>query len=331
MSLAPVLPKGQPHVTVVVPIYNRTMFIGDAVRSLLAQTWPVYQIVLVDDGSGEETCEEARRLAGSSDRIEFHHLPFHRGAAAARNKGLDLATGDYILFLDDDDVLHPRMLEASLALFESDPSLDVVTCLYEMFFTPDGSGPWCPAAPLFNYKLLDKHPLCSVGTRNAMPGELLERTPFSAFLRHAVPIHTCLIRRASIGGVRFPEDLKQGEDTWFWLSLARRGCKFKLRGETHAYIRRHSLNATRRRSKYYEDIGAFYRKILAEGMVDGREEAFLIHFRLALCEFRRGDGDWITHCLRACCQPGLLLRQIATFARETVRARRNLLRYYFLE
>jgi glycosyltransferase involved in cell wall biosynthesis len=332
MTTSPSLPPtDRASVTVVVPTCGRTVFLEDALRSVLAQTHPVQQILLVDDGCPEPQRQEAQRLAGISERIELHCLPAHRGASAARNAGLELASGDFILFLDDDDLLHPRMLETSLAAFAGDPALDVVTCLYEMFFTPAGGDGAVLAAPLFNWRLLDQHPLRLVDRCNFVPGQLLAERPFSAFLRHLIPVNSCLVKRRAIGSVRFPEDLVQGEDTYFWLSLARHGCRFKLRDETHVYIRRHPLNLTRSRARYYDEIRPLYRRLLSERMVTEREDRFLVHLKLAYFEWHHGERPWLSHLLQVCAEPDLLLREVVKFGDTTLCARRNLLRYYFLD
>lgn len=324
-------PTNSASVSVVVPTCGRTVFLEDALRSALAQTHPVQQIILVDDGSPEPQREEIRRLAELSPRIELHRLPLRRGVSAARNAGLEQAAGDFVLFLDDDDLLHPRMIESSLATFAATPSLDVVTCLYEMFFTPDGVDAALPAAPLFNWRLLDQHPLRLVDQTNFAPAQLLEERPFTAFLRHLIPVHSSLVRRTAIGPIRFPEDLVQGEDTYFWLCLARRGCSFKLRDEVHAYVRRHAQNLTRSRARYFEEIRPLYRRLLAEDMATAADDRYLVHLKLAHFEWKCRQGRCVEHCLQLLARPDLLAQEFLAFGRTTLNARRNLLRYYFLD
>jgi glycosyltransferase involved in cell wall biosynthesis len=107
-------------VTVAVPTHDRTLFLEEALRWVLNQTHPVHEILLVDDGSPEAPREEARRLTEVSERIRFLALTTHSGASAARNAELDQVAGDFGLFLDDDDLLHPRMrlIHLKLACFE---------------------------------------------------------------------------------------------------------------------------------------------------------------------------------------------------------------------
>jgi glycosyltransferase involved in cell wall biosynthesis len=94
----------------VVPTYNRADLIQQAIESLLQQTTPVHEIIVVDDGSTDSTCDRVRAYG---DRIVLlRHA--HRGAAAARNGGLARATGDWIALLDSDDIWTPTKLEKQL-------------------------------------------------------------------------------------------------------------------------------------------------------------------------------------------------------------------------
>ena len=175
------------RVSVIIPTRDRPFFLEDAVRSVLEQTRSVHEIIVVDDGSKAVHRTEIDHTVSLSPSIRLLRLPESAGVAAARNAGLDSATGDAVLFLDDDDLLHPHMVETGLSILEREPEAGVSTCLYEMFFTPDGEGPWISAALLFNYRILDRHPLRLVDHTNFAPRRLLESRPFSAFLRHLIP------------------------------------------------------------------------------------------------------------------------------------------------
>jgi len=112
----------QPAVSVIIPAYNGAQWVSDAVRSVLAQTRPVHQVIVIDDGSTDDTLQ---RLAQFGSRITVVSQP-NQGVSAARNHGLTLATGDYIAFLDADDLWHPCKLEFQLAAFTSNPGMGVL-------------------------------------------------------------------------------------------------------------------------------------------------------------------------------------------------------------
>jgi glycosyltransferase involved in cell wall biosynthesis len=100
-------PEARPLVSVIIPTYDSARFIADAVRSVMAQTYPCHEVIVIDDGSGDETAEIVRGLTG---QIRYRRQE-HRGVAAARNAGIKIARGQYICFLDADDLWTPDKLE----------------------------------------------------------------------------------------------------------------------------------------------------------------------------------------------------------------------------
>jgi len=105
-------------VSVVIPAYNVEGYVCDAVTSALQQTYPLQEIVCVDDGSTDGTLEVLRGLeAKHPERIQVLTGP-NQGASTARNKGLERATGDYIQFLDADDMLLPEKIERDVDLLK---------------------------------------------------------------------------------------------------------------------------------------------------------------------------------------------------------------------
>lgn len=105
----------EPLVSVVMPVYNAARWLKRPVESVLAQTHSSWELLAVDDGSGDESVALLDAYARTDDRIRILHQPQNGGVAAARNAGLDAARGDYIAFLDADDWWHPRKLELQLA------------------------------------------------------------------------------------------------------------------------------------------------------------------------------------------------------------------------
>lgn len=99
-----------PLVSIVIPCHNAEAFVGDAVSSALGQTWSRKEVVVVDDGSTDGTCSVLERF---DDQVRWETGP-NRGACAARNRGLALCRGDYVQFLDADDMLHPQKVARSM-------------------------------------------------------------------------------------------------------------------------------------------------------------------------------------------------------------------------
>jgi glycosyltransferase involved in cell wall biosynthesis len=111
-------------VSVVIPTHNRAALVKQAIDSVLAQTDPAGEILVVDDGSTDDT---QAQLATYGDRIRVIYHP-QGGVAAARNQALRVAVGQWIGFLDDDDVWLPTKLERQKALIEQNPELGLVHC-----------------------------------------------------------------------------------------------------------------------------------------------------------------------------------------------------------
>jgi glycosyltransferase involved in cell wall biosynthesis len=106
-----------PKVSVVIPVYNGARTIGRALESVFAQTFRDFEIIVVNDGSTDDT---ASVLAGYGDRIHLVSQS-NRGVSAARNAGLRVSVGEYLVFLDDDDEWMPEMLARCTAVLDQDP------------------------------------------------------------------------------------------------------------------------------------------------------------------------------------------------------------------
>lgn len=117
-----------PLVSVVIPTHNSAAFVGDAVASVLAQTYNPIECVVVDDGSTDGT---STILQGYGSRIKYVRQP-RRCGAAARNAGAQLARGDYLAFLDADDMWQPTKVERQMELALARPELGLVYCSVEI-------------------------------------------------------------------------------------------------------------------------------------------------------------------------------------------------------
>jgi glycosyltransferase involved in cell wall biosynthesis len=111
-----------PLVSVVIPTYNYARFVSEAVDSVLAQTYPSLEVVVVDDGSTDDTREV---LARYGDRIRYIYQP-NAGLPAARNTGIKAARGEFIGLLDSDDVFHPRKFELQMRYMLAHPEVGML-------------------------------------------------------------------------------------------------------------------------------------------------------------------------------------------------------------
>ncbi len=122
-----------PLITCIVAVYNGQPYLAEALDSILAQTYRPLELVVVNDGSTDET---ARVIEGYGDTVRAVWQP-NGGPAAARNHGLSLAGGEFIAFLDADDRWHPEKLSRQMACFDARTDLEMSVTLVQNFWAPE--------------------------------------------------------------------------------------------------------------------------------------------------------------------------------------------------
>lgn len=182
------------QVSVVIPCYNGARYLSEAIDSVLAQTYPVSEIVVVDDGSTDHTGDVCSRYA------QVHYIyQTNQGVSKARNAGIQASQGEYLVFLDCDDRLLPQAVEIGVNRLRTHPEAGFVFGFYRSI-QADGS--------------LIPHPAPTLPA-TASYETLLDCT-------HLIPPAGAMVRRSvieSIGG--FNPVLRRGEDYDFWLRIAR--------------------------------------------------------------------------------------------------------------
>jgi len=284
-----------PEVSVIIPAYNAARFIGEALQSVLQQTFQDFEIIVVDDGSTDDT---ARVVAGIADpRIRYVYQE-NKGLAGARNHGLRLAQGTFVAFLDADDLWHPMFLERCVTYLRLYPDWAVV---YTWATFVDQNNRTLPQG--FRAKLVGKV-LCE---------RLREGNVF--------PIHAALSRARVIKTVgMFDETLSALEDWDLWLRVTSRyqiGClpeclaRYRLAGE--------SLSASLDRMQTAR-FAVLYKHF---GPLDGDRRLWSVEKRqaygfalrqsaLGLFEAGREEEGW-THLADALSVWPVLLERVDTF------------------
>lgn len=129
-------------ISVVIPCYNYGHLIADTIRSVQQQTYTDWEMLIVDDGSTDNTAEVVQGFISQDNRIQFYQQQ-NAGPSAARNLALQKAKGDYIQFLDADDVLESSKFEVQLGVFGTKPFVDIVYGNVRYFSVdPDNRDEW---------------------------------------------------------------------------------------------------------------------------------------------------------------------------------------------
>lgn len=102
---------GEELISIIVPVYNAEQYLGDCIKSVLKQTYTHFELILVEDGSTDNSREICRRVGMDDIRISLVRQERNQGVSRARNAGIEAAKGKYLFFLDSDDTIHPRLIE----------------------------------------------------------------------------------------------------------------------------------------------------------------------------------------------------------------------------
>ena len=115
-----------PRVSVIIPSYNRADLLAETLDSLIAQTYPDWEALVMDDGSQDNSLELAQKYAAKDNRIRAClRQGEKRGACVCRNQGLSMAAGEYVIFLDSDDLLSDTCLEYRIAQMDRMPGMRI--------------------------------------------------------------------------------------------------------------------------------------------------------------------------------------------------------------
>ncbi|MBA3563371.1 MAG: glycosyltransferase family 2 protein [Gammaproteobacteria bacterium] len=206
--------SAQALISCIVPVFNGERFLGEALDSIFAQTWRPIEVIVVDDGSTDRTKQVVARY---SERLTCFRQQ-NAGPAAARNKGLDLAGGEFIAFLDADDLWHPEKLARQMACFSARPEIGMCITHIENF--------WEKGREEEAQRLsAQNHPYAREHIGFVCPVLLVRRGVFD-----------------KVGG--FDASLWQGEDTDWFARTDEQGIAREVLPEVLVYRRMHSANLT---------------------------------------------------------------------------------------
>lgn len=266
------MPMNNPKVTVFIPVYNRQHYIGPAVDSVLAQTYGNFEVLIVDDGSTDGTLA---KLAEYRDpRLRVERNPHNMGIPATRNRGLELARGEYIALLDSDDLCYPDRLARQVEFLDRHP--DIVQI-----------GSAC------NFMDADGHPLKRVRRQPLDPDDVAASLLFYCALTN----RTIMARTAILKEYGYSLDFRRCQDYELHQRLSRKHRMANM-GDILVCGREHDGRITRNT----DDLGrdrkqAIYRRGIEELGMEVSDEDLARHYALTRvktlgAQFDNAYLDW---------------------------------------
>ena len=257
-------------VSVVVPCYNGTKFIDDAIWSIRKQTYTAVEVVAINDGSTDDSRHLLEQHAKDDERVHVFHQP-NRGLSAARNAGIGQAHGEYICFLDADDVMLPDKLEKQVGFLSENPGVDLV---YSDYFIGDR----------------ELHPVGLVAVR--IPGtDLTEAYACKNWFAPMAPlVRADLIRKVG----EFDVNLRASEDWDYWIRCAQTG-KFGYLPGVVAVYRHHDAEMHRDYQRMFRSGKQVIEKHFRPNR--RRYRFALASFYLANAKYRWADHERAKACV----------------------------------
>lgn len=213
-----------PKVSVIIPTYNRAKFISETLESVFSQTFTDYEVIVVDDGSTDNTIQI---LANYGDRLRVISLEENTGPSVSRNIALRAAQGEFIALLDSDDLWYPNMLATTVDYLEHNPNTDLVC------------GAW---------DIIDETGRVITPTNKPSNFQARLQTDFLRViaLGNIFLVHALLIRRKCFECCGcFDPQLKATVDWDLWIRMAMHDHKVDMIDVPVAHYRRHSGCITR--------------------------------------------------------------------------------------
>jgi len=241
--------EDRPLVSVLMPTFNGSAFVGETIESVLAQTYEPTELIVIDDASTDETVAIVEEFAvRTPGRIKLQQNRQRQGPCAGRNDALAVANGSLLAWLDQDDLWLPHKIARQVEVLEQDSAVGVVHTAFEAFDSDTG-------------EKLQKWADPGIGAEGDLLVSLFEQGNLLASI-------TTLFRRSALErrGLRFREkDFSYGDDYYLWLALSL-DWRFARIEEPLAHYRRHSENESDRlgRSNFHARRAALLREFLRD-------------------------------------------------------------------
>ncbi len=214
-----------PKVAIIVPTCNQARFLRKCVDSALTQTFDDLEVIVVDDGSIDDTPAVAGEF-DTNDNFKYFRQE-NMGVAIARNRGMNESAGEYLCFLDSDDFYHPKKVALQASILDENPDIDFV---------------YCDIVPVDENGRESAQALSVGESRQVLSGNIFS----SLFLGRYFPTHTVMVRRAALNRFgQFDISLGAHADYELWLRLAAEGCQAYYLDRKLAFCRLYSTNMSK--------------------------------------------------------------------------------------
>lgn len=225
--------ESQPLVSVIMPCYNMASYVSDSIKSVIAQTYPNWELLIVDDASTDETVNIIESFAQTDSRIKFAIKKQNSGISDTRNQCIQMAKGLFLAFLDADDIWHPEKLEKQLSFMMAKN----VGFTYSTYDWIDEDG-----------KVLNKF-INTIGNLD-----------YKTYLRNTIiGCSTVMVNKTMTGDIVVPK-FRTSEDTATWLNILKKGLLAYAIEESLVSYRIRRKSASSNKLKAAADLWKVYRQ-----------------------------------------------------------------------
>ena len=225
--------ESQPLISVIMPCYNMASYVSDSIKSVIAQTYPHWELLIVDDASSDETVNIIKSYAQADSRIKLALKKQNSGISDTRNQCIQMAQGQFLAFLDADDIWHPEKLEKQLSFMLAKN----VGFTYSTYDWIDEDG-----------KVMNKF-INTIGNLD-----------YKTYLRNTIiGCSTVMVNKAITGDVFVPK-FRTSEDTATWLDILRKGLMAYAIDESLVSYRIRRKSASSNKIRASIDLWKVYRQ-----------------------------------------------------------------------
>lgn len=266
--------KTRPCVSIIVPAFNLENYIDKTLESIVQQTFLDWEALVIDDDSSDNTSKIIKRWTLRDERIRFLRNQKSKGPSGARNTGIDNARGQWVAFLDGDDMFERNALESRIEAAKANPSCRFISGDFKNLSEGDTSG-----KPFSETNVYWRECLHGDGDLQTAPRLIYD--PIQLFLKASltctdcVMVHTQLLRDLS----GFNESFKTAEDNHLWMRLAASVDNMLFVPKSMAYYRKRADSLTQQDRAVHKNSIATYRNLLADPLFLDKKEDLLRSIR----------------------------------------------------